>query len=231
MKDWSFLYHKFVKKQRVVDGIHYRYKPFCSGAHNEPFFRPFILKKGDCLIDIGANIGGWTIPASPFYNTIWAFEAWPYVAKVLEKNLRINHVKNVRVFPVALGDKVEEKDLWLYKSTESDWSMMGSIDNDPHFLPPSLKETRKHTVIQTRRLDEYFDPNLNITIHPSVVKIDTEGYEIPILKGAKNMIEQYHPGLALEAHYPDDIGKIMSMFPSYRWELAERGNQTMMIGT
>src|SRR5438093_5602567 len=71
---------------------------------HEIFLRPYIHRKGNCFVDVGANVGSWSISSSPYYSEVWAFEPNPRTAKTLLRNLRMRRIRNVRVCPVALGE-------------------------------------------------------------------------------------------------------------------------------
>src|SRR2546426_11517294 len=97
--NFSFLYNRYIHNRRIVNGYKYQFEPFGGGQMNELYWDPIILRQGDTFVDIGANVGGWTIPAARYYRRIVAFEANQKVAEVLSRNLRLNHVENVEVLP------------------------------------------------------------------------------------------------------------------------------------
>ena len=62
------------------------------------YYLSSILKKGDCFIDVGANIGLMSIYASEFVGdkgTVLAFEAHPKTARLLEANIEMNNLSNM----------------------------------------------------------------------------------------------------------------------------------------
>jgi len=211
MIDWRFLIDRYLHNRRIADGFYYQFNDFTGGAYSESFFRPYILKKGDCFVDVGAHAGGWTIPASKFYNEIWAFEPFPHLVKVLRRNLEMNEIRNVIVLPTALGEKNDERDFWINE---------GGIGTFDKTLKP---RNARFSFLKIKTLDSY-------GISPQVIKIDTEGYEIPILEGGMNTIRKNRPLMAIETHHREDIEKIRLMLTGYDWTLLERGDQTLMAG-
>ncbi|MDD1710068.1 MAG: hypothetical protein LUQ37_04065 [Methanoregulaceae archaeon] len=73
------------------------------------------IRKEDIVIDIGANIGGFSFPASKFSSKVFAFE--PIEIEELNKNNKINGMK-VKVIEGALGDGLEHRIKWLNTSTK-----------------------------------------------------------------------------------------------------------------
>ena len=66
------------------------------------------LRKGDCFVDVGANIGLMTIFASKCVGNegqVVAFEAHPKTAELLKENIQLNQLMNIQVCQYALGSK------------------------------------------------------------------------------------------------------------------------------
>ncbi len=216
MMDFQFYFNKYIRKRRTLDGYLYQWEPISTGAHSETVVRPTILQKGSVFVDVGANVGAWSIPASRYYRDIHAFEAYPPLAKILVKNARMNRIRNITVHPVALGDRQEQRDFWIYH----DPALQGSFDTNPDL---KFRKRAHFGFLETKTLDSF-------NLIPTVLKIDTEGYEISVLQGAKNTIEKFKPVLVVEAHYMEDVNKIAAMLPGYNWSLHPRPGQTLMVG-
>jgi len=128
-----------------------------------------IIKKGDCVIDIGANIGFYTLFFTNLVGKtgkVIAFEPEPENFSILKKNIETNSLENVTLFQKAVGSRNE---LIKMKLTSS-----GGFHhiNDTGDLE-----------VDCIRLDDYVK-NANF------VKMDAEGYEIEILKGMPNLLQQ-----------------------------------------
>ena len=69
-----------------------------------------------------------------------------------------------------------------------------------------------------------------------MIKIDTEGYELNVLKGAYQTIQKYKPRLCIETHDERDVRLIEKMLDSYKWTHIQRPaqpgavSQTVLIG-
>ncbi|MEM1671529.1 MAG: FkbM family methyltransferase [Archaeoglobaceae archaeon] len=66
------------------------------------------------------------------------------------------------------------------------------------------------------------------------IKIDTEGYEREIIKGAKETIRKFKPKMAISAyHLPDDKEKIpeliLSIRDDYRFKLVNKGDEDLFF--
>ena len=141
-----------------------------------------ILKNGDTFIDIGANIGYISALALGLVgNTgkVYSFEPVPRffdrLVSLKQDNLNLNFFPN----QLALGDKKTDSTISISHHPNIGWNTM---------VPGLMKqETIKETFdINTIRLDEYIFKN-NITL----IKIDTEGYEFPVLLGLLEYFSKY----------------------------------------
>jgi FkbM family methyltransferase len=213
MTDLSFLVNRYVFNRRIVNGYKYQFLPFGGGQMNEPHLESIILERGECFVDAGANVGGWSIPASKYYGQVEAFEANPKVARVMAKNSRLNHCHNIRVHACALGERASEENLYLYRR-----------DGQDSFFPEHNGFTSSGQTIRVPivALDSY-------NLRPSVIKIDTEGYELLVVKGALNTINKSKPKLVISTHVQSDVALIEKMFQTYRWtSIGELGLQTLI---
>ena len=80
---------------------------WADGAY-EPDTLRFVLEHagGGVFVDIGANIGVFTLPAALRARSVIAIEASPEIGEMLERNVRENGLTNVRVFKCAASDGI-----------------------------------------------------------------------------------------------------------------------------
>ena len=154
----------------------------------------FIKKIRDELslsLDIGANVGKYTQLLLSETNTkIISFEplnhAYLDLKKIEKKNL-----DRLKVFNIAIGEKDEILDL----NFSGDKSEKASFSKDLDKL--SFYEFSKNKKIKTRifKLDTFFEENKNIFTSKKIdlIKIDTEGHELEVIKGAQNIIKNNPP--------------------------------------
>jgi len=161
-----------------------------------------IVRPGATVIDVGANIGIFTISlayAVGEKGTVWSFEPLMENLKRLHENIKLNGSKNIDVFPVGLGDFCGELDMYL--SNDLAYASTAKLVNKQIAV-----ESRK---IEIRRLDDLWQE----ADRPQVdfIKIDVEGTEIKVLHGAKKLITACRPQIIIEAHNPRQL-QILSEF-------------------
>ena len=138
-----------------------------------------LIKKGDTLIDVGANIGFYTLNFEKLVGQngkIFAFEPEPKNFKLLEKNITINELEDhVKVFHKAVSNKKGISNL-LIGPTSGTNSIVESFNNNDRIIE-----------VETIVLDEFFngfDGEINF------VKIDTEGHDAKVLEGMQKIIQR-----------------------------------------
>jgi FkbM family methyltransferase len=122
------------------------------------------LRPGDTFLDVGANLGVFSVFAGLAGAHVWACEPEPVAYGRLERNLAINHLHDARVFPVALSAHA----------------------GTAHFTKPSNPETT-----QTAHLSQEGKETVRLMrgdsllsfAKPSIIKIDVEGHELEVLSG------------------------------------------------
>lgn len=132
-----------------------------------------LVKEGDVVLDIGANIGTWSLKAARLAgNTgrVFAFEAHPFTAKLIENNVSLNKFENVRVVPMALGDETGEI------------NFSNEVYDDVNYVAESGKGIRVPVI----RLDD-FEPLKNIS-RIRCINLDVEGYELRVLEGGQSIV-------------------------------------------
>ncbi len=139
------------------------------------------IQKGDIILDVGANIGYYTLTFAKLVgNTgkVFSFEPELLNFNLLQKNIDINNYKNVVTENVALSNIVGTTKLYL-----------SNIQSGMHRIYPSQFCSDDFVEAKTTSLDEYFkDDELGDKI--SFIKIDVEGSELGVLKGMKNIFQR-----------------------------------------
>jgi FkbM family methyltransferase len=183
------------------------------------FYKKFI-KRGDFVIDIGANIGDTTIPmglAAGSSGTTLGFEPNPVVYKILEKNASLNKGKqNIVTFPYAITVKEEE---FYFISSEASFSNGGISPTKKsifgkYILPDKIKGINLQVLLEQR----YADKLKNL----SFIKIDTEGYDKEILKSISGLIEKYKPVIVAESFRystPEEKLELYNVIEQHNYEI------------
>jgi FkbM family methyltransferase len=142
----------------------------------EPNLTAFLrrrLTEGDLFIDLGANVGYFTLLASRLVGetgTVIAVEAAPHIFHSLEENLTRNHVHNVRAIEMAVAD-VRGR-VCLYGD---DGCNLGATT-----IIPNNNYASSTTTAAAAVLDEIV--TLDELSRARVIKIDVEGAELPPLR-------------------------------------------------
>jgi FkbM family methyltransferase len=168
------------------------------------------------LIDIGASVGAWTFNIAKRGFEVYAYEPSPKAYEVLCK--RAKKYCNVHAFSYALGDKDT-----IGRLGYTAFSLSGTMDEEIHIPGGNTIDIALH------KLD-----SLCIT-QVGVIKIDTEGYEVPILRGAKDTIQKWKPTLIIEIHqgtgealksFSEELNRITSILKEfgYNWWVHYRPN-------
>jgi len=149
-----------------------------------------LIKKGIVFFDVGANIGYYTLQASPrtgFEGKVFSFEPVSATYGKLVENISLNSLKNV--FPQKLI--VYEKECEL-EILPGDCGNTGSAK-----LAPANSASRSDAEkVRAVTLDSFVKENGVDRI--DVVKIDVEGSEFSVLRGMKNILSEMNPKLLIE---------------------------------
>ncbi len=160
------------------------------------FFKKFI-KKGDLVIDIGANIGDTTVPmalAAGSSGITLGFDPNPYVFKILEINASLNKDKQ-NIIPLLNAISVKDEDFY-YVSSEASFSN-GAIS--------PTKESKHGKFVYPNKIKginllQFLETNYRDRLNAfSFIKIDTEGYDKEIIKSIHDLIEKYKPTIVAES--------------------------------
>lgn len=138
-----------------------------------------MIKKGDVVVDVGANMGLYTLISAKLVGDsgkVYSFEPDPVAFSILSKNVTENSYNNV----VLINKAVTNKTGFEKFSTDSDESL--SVAN--YLLK---EEPEKFVTVETITLDDFFK---NMSSNMSIVKMDVEGAEFKALKRLENLIKQ-----------------------------------------
>ena len=160
------------------------------------FFKKFI-KKGDLVVDIGANIGDTTVPmalAAGNTGIALGFDPNPFVYKILEINASLNKEKQ-HIIPLPYAITVHEEEFY-YISSEASFAN-GAISptkesmHGKYIFPDKIKGINLQALLEKNYNDKLSDF--------SFIKIDTEGYDKEILKSISDLIQKYKPVIVAES--------------------------------
>lgn len=163
------------------------------GAEMSSFIHYCRERQPSCFIDIGAHCGVF----SSVYCSIVAQHNCHAIEPIADhmKRLRLVASANdwrLEAYPIALNSQAQE--LYYYNTH------MANFVTNPDFQPPKDSNNPENEAlhkVSVTTLDNFIETG---KIVPQLIKIDTEGYEVPILKGAINTLQQYPVDLFMETH-------------------------------
>jgi FkbM family methyltransferase len=156
-----------------------------DGVH-EPENSAWILEHvqlgdGDVALDIGANIGWYSCLLDRLGTgafDVYCFEPEPLNFAMLSRNIALNRAGHVHQQQLALGDSAGSIDLYLYKDS----------NRGRHSVLP-VHDGEKIPVPVTR-LDSWWQSQNLGSRRLRIIKIDIEGYELPALRGAGELLNR-----------------------------------------
>lgn len=145
------------------------------------------LKPGMTFVDIGANIGYFSVMASKLVGDqgrVIGVEPYPYNIKLLQKNISLNGCTNVEVLPFALTDK---KGFLTYDDSAGNSGNVIALGEEFSALLES-------TLVYCVKLDDVLEQGTQVDL----IKMDIEGAEPLALKGMQQLISEQAPTIISE---------------------------------
>jgi FkbM family methyltransferase len=141
------------------------------------------LKVGDVFVDVGANIGYFSLLASKLVGEtgrVVAIEASPHTFGLLRRNLDLNKAHNVRAVNVAVSDREEILQMFLPPGNDSGrTTVVQSSADQQRFTPGPLVRARPlAAILETREIQT-----------TRLIKIDVEGHEGQVLPSILRMLQ------------------------------------------
>ena len=164
-----------------------------------------VTREEDLFIDIGANVGCYTLLACRSVGSRGvAIEPLPETYSRMVDNIKLNHIEQrVRVYNVGLGEEAGEL------------SFTTNLDTMNHALAPDeIAEGALKVPVVT--LDSLLAGD-----SPTIIKIDVEGFERPVLNGAKEILDNPKLNSVIMelngsgARYGYDEGEILRLMHDY----------------
>lgn len=173
-----------------------------------------LLREGDVFYDVGAHAGFFSLLASHLVGSsgaVYAFEPLPRNATFLKKHIELNRISNIKLIEAAIADYDGEA---LFEESES--SSMGKVSANG-------KSRVSVTSLDSLVAGGAISP-------PSVMKIDVEGLQDIVLKGAGGILEKYHPSVLIEAVYEkDNKQNFYSVLTALGYIIEPIGNKSIEI--
>jgi len=154
-----------------------------------------LLTPDAIFVDAGANQGEFTVCAAGALprGQVFSFEPVAKVRERLERNVQANGFDNVTIYEVGLSD-AEQDDVPIFGAQSK------FADGTQHIGLPTLFDMNGRSeqldVVNLRRLDDILPEGQRI----DVIKVDVEGAELAVLRGAETTILREKPAIIFEAN-------------------------------
>lgn len=163
------------------------------------------------IVDIGANIGYYTLlfgHAVGPSGRVFAVEPEPRNYDLLRANVRESLLNNITLLNYAVGSKDAVSKLFV------------ANQSNVHTLVKGQKPESKYVKVQEKTLDsivrEVGASNVDL------VRMDVEGYEVEILKGAAETLSRYKPIVIMEVHFHlvgnDEISRMLDCLKTFNYK-------------
>lgn len=176
------------------------------------------IKRGDVVIDIGANIGYYTLIFARLVGDtgkVFAFEPDPTNFELLRKNIEVNGYKNVVLEQRALSDKVGKIFLELSKQNTAG-----------HHISSEPRTTENSIQVDAVTADDYFR---NFERKINFIKMDVEGAESIVLRGMAHILNTSEDLKMMVEYNPEAIRNVGLEPASYLEMLTKSGFRLMEI--
>lgn len=151
-----------------------------------------IIQPGQCVVDVGANIGYYSLVLAAgvtHTGTVYAYEPHPENNVLLMHNIHLNNLEKQTVIRDVACSSITG---WMYLHLSSISSGMHTVEE--LMLERDTYQTTHTLEVRTVILD--MDLPKGLPVH--FMKIDVEGHELEVLKGAEILLRLNHPILMVE---------------------------------
>jgi FkbM family methyltransferase len=146
-----------------------------------------LFKDGQTFLDIGSNIGWYSLNIANYFNNskIYAFEPMLMPFEIMNENVKLNNFKNIKTFNYGLSDYEQLETFYYYPE--------GTVNASLKNLQNKAKIEKKKIMVY--KLDSVVRKN---DLKVDFIKCDVEGAEINVLRGGLETIKKDKPILFLE---------------------------------
>lgn len=145
------------------------------------------LPCGGTFVDVGANIGAFTLIASKIAKKVIAIEPVPECCARLQENIKLNNFNNIIIMTCAASNKTGVMPLYCPSDCNK-----GQASLHLECLPD--KNIINKIMVNTYLLDDLLENETSVDF----IKIDAQGHDKKIIEGAKKIIDKFHPFIIYE---------------------------------
>jgi len=158
------------------------------------------LKKGMTFLDLGANIGFYTLFGRSIIGLsgkIFAFEPHPSNTKLIKSSIKHNSFENITVVEAAVSNFEGNTTLNVYPDDNSEHSL---VNLDGHFAPETIKTIQVDVIT----IDSFLETKVG-SLNVDFIKMDIEGSEFNALKGMKNVLNENKHLILMSEFWPNGL--------------------------
>jgi FkbM family methyltransferase len=171
-----------------------------------------VVRSGGIVYDVGAHAGYYSLLASLLVGPrglVYAFEPVPGNLYYLREHLRRNEIKNTKICACAVWDSIGPM-----KFQEHQNSSMGRLDEAGSLEVKAASLDLLHATGKIRP--------------PDVIKMDIEGAEYEALKGARNILTDYHPIIFLATHEAGIHNRCIELLETFKYKISPIGSKNIL---
>jgi FkbM family methyltransferase len=188
--------------------------------HEEEIIGLFHPKEGDTVVDVGAHMGRYTITSSKSVGSsgkVIAVEAHPYNFRMLQHNLSLNKLGNVSALNWAVYSKKAKLKLYL-PDEDLGYTMHHSLMTNYLTAKYNKEIERRYIEVEADTLDNLLKSRgIN---QVNWIKIDVEGAEYEVLKGAREVLSANKCiSILVEVHGKETYGPTMELLRSNNFNI------------
>ena len=171
-----------------------------TNKEHEPFetlILKYFLKENSIYVDIGANVGYYTLLAASIAKKgqVFSFEPYNLNFELLEKNIVANNLVNVQTFQYVVSNENTFIDVFLSGANK------GNIRLFKDDLEGYMEEHQSNKLVKSVTLDTLLDGSIN----PDIIKMDIQGGEMFALEGMKKIIQNTNELVLFTEFWPEAI--------------------------
>lgn len=191
--------HKLLLKEHAINTRVFN-EIWVYECYNPPGFK---INPEDTVLDIGANYGNFTLYAAlkARNGKVYAFEPFKEVNKILEKNISINRLNNVKLIKKAVSNKSGSRDFYIAKKDNVSHSFFESNVSD-------VKEKIDNIKVKTISLKDFLSQEKIKKV--DFLKMDCEGAEYEILFSSEKALKAIDK-ISMETHYVDEKRNVIAL--------------------
>jgi FkbM family methyltransferase len=177
-----------------------------------------VVRPGDTVVDAGANWGVHALYLGRLVGAtgrVHAFEPHPQVVEELRWHLQRNGMSHVTVHNCGLLDRAGQLPF-----------VLGDNSKTSHIKGPQEGEAQTTTNIPCLTLDEVIEQAAPVSLR--LIKVDVEGAEAQLLKGAERTIQRYRPHLVVELHNPEQDLEVASLLAQWNYHIQRVDGQSIL---